>query len=315
MKRIFGAVALVLACVLAWSLGFADRSDARVIEPVVAVQMPATVTAVPVPRPPPRVSDYAGHETWCAPTTRPLCASDRECPAGTRCIRPYYGRDRVCTVPYPTKSQQRIRRKRLNRVGREIGLSWDARLVVRHVVSRESTYRPRVVHGRDPDVRSAWTAWSRPQNQRRYRGNVHYLHARQWSTVGQFAMNSTLWVWEWDPLAPPSVLCLESVSVEAYARRMRRVWHKYNSGSLACAKGQRATWWDLTRAASSGKVCPSESAKLARIEAKFARFMRRKGSDPYRRPRLSELGTRREGMAWARSLEQVLDEHHPYPRQ
>ena len=262
---------------------------------------------------PSRPYDTFAGQPWCAPEGRPDCLEDAECPKGTKCIRPYYKRHRECTVPYPSKDVRKIRRQRLAYIGKDLGMSYAGRMVVQHVASRESTYRPTVVHGRDPDTRAAWNAWRNPRYANRYKGNPYYGQAKRWATLGQFGMNAALWVWEWDPKAPPSVLCLESVSYATYVRRMRRVWRKYNAG-LECAPDRRATWWDLMRASSTGKLCPApRNAKTQRIREKFVRFMRSKNLDPDRAPRLSELGDRQDGMNWAMAVEGELETVHPIP--
>jgi len=157
---------------------------------------------------------------------------------------------------------------------------------------RESTVRTWKRHRLDMDVRANREAWAR--NGPRYADNPHYPDRARWEHgLGLYGQISTR-SWNWDPMAPPEVLCRVVEGTETYLRIARRAWRKLRNGVDCDRDGVREwhgssddgpTWYDIHEAASRGKLCAKPRG--------FHRFVQRARNvdlDPLRPVELVELG-------------------------
>lgn len=183
------------------------------------------------------------------------------------------------------------------------------------VAQRETTKRPWKRHRLDGDIAGAVEAWANTAAVYGHRpifkeakgrkkldhvrfepdGNRHYAEQERWAFgLGLYGANAALNVRNWDPMAPPEVLCREVEATESYLRAARTGWRKLRGG-IDCdgdpgrewhGIGGAPTWYDVHRVASGGKFCPS-----AKSRRKFEGQAEQVGLDPYAQIRLSDLGT------------------------
>lgn len=289
---------------------------AHVVQPRPPVALvddaPAPVQRPTTPRAP--ADPYAGWSEWCAPVVLPLCKTAADCP-GTepsgkpwKCVKVDEGTHR-CMGSWPTRSERERERARLRTfVDLRCGKGCNAtklHSLLSLVALRESTLRPWKRHRLNGDVRANREGWLRyadryghEQRVAKVRGkdrlagvrftkdgNPHYRERERWETgLGLYGMNAAGWTGEWSVDAPPEVLCRDVEASEAYLRRARRALRKLNAGIDCDHDGTREwhgaagrpTWYDVHRAASGGKLCPSASSR-----AQFEPRARAAGLDPY----------------------------------
>lgn len=146
--------------------------------------------------------------------------------------------------------------------------------------------------------------------------NPHYGDRWRWQYgLGGYGKNSALGAQDWDPMAPPEVLCLEVPGTEAYLRDARTAIRKYTGARPPECKGEpyrgrshlttasgepelgligeevwvdRPSWRDVHRVASGGKWCPRIGNGDKR--RKFNKRMARAHLDPDEAVALEDLG-------------------------
>ncbi len=153
--------------------------------------------------------------------------------------------------------------------------------LLRLVAARESTWNNTVSHILNPDVEANRKSYRKAKKAKRYKDNPHFLYRDRWERgYGWYGMNASLHVNLWDATAPPEILCRQVESTEAYLRKARRsfrkLWSKYGDTTrrtyeLDTGKKVRVvgvTWYDVHRAASSGKLTPEKIIKTRRWSKK-----------------------------------------------
>lgn len=192
-------------------------------------------------------------------------------------------RERVCASAWPGRGQQKWRRARLEAVVEHVcrrpgcdPKTLSAALGI--VASRESTWRPWKAHRLGGDVRANRSAFvlkakryghEQVLERRKIRGqtrevaidvalrrggNRHYRDQSRWQGYGLFGQNSPLFVYLWDPAAPPEILCREVESIDTYLERARIAARKQSS------LGVRPTWASVAAALGTGDVVPTAAA-------------------------------------------------------
>jgi hypothetical protein len=205
-------------------------------------------------------------------------------------------RERVCASAWPRRAEQRWRRARLEAVVEHVcrGAGCNARTLgafMGAVAQRESTWRPWKTHRLNGDLRANRSTYA--LKAKRYGhghvlerrkgaardiiagvslqrgGNPHYRDSQRWQGYGLFGQNSALFVYLWDPKAPPEILCREVEATDTYLERARIAARKQHS------LGVRPTWATVHAAIATGDVVPKPSA----VE-RFRPQARRAGIDP-----------------------------------
>lgn len=229
--------------------------------------------------PTPHVDPYDGFAKWCEPLHPTACTRDEECSRGRdgrarRCIKPWWTAPgeklKVCAGSWPTRHEQKWRKARLAAIvehicGRGCDES-DLTAFLGIVAERESSWRPWKSHRLNGDVKANRETWSSKRSL--YTENPHYAQRDRWQGYGLFGQNSPLFVYLWDPQAPPEVLCREVEAVSTYLERAR------TSARKQADLGIDPTWATVHAAVAGGKIRPSERS----IEA-FARVAARAGLD------------------------------------
>ena len=143
--------------------------------------------------------------------------------------------------------------------------------------------------------------------------NEHYGDRWRWQYgLGGYGKNSALGAQDWDPMAPPEVLCLEVQGTEAYLRDARTAVRKYTSERPPTCNDQPyrglslvqvldefgevveelerevPSWRDVHRVASGGKWCPRFGNGERR--RKFDKRMARAGLRPDAPVSIEDLG-------------------------
>jgi hypothetical protein len=273
-------------------------------------------------RVPPRskADGYAGASSWCEGFVASACTSDDEChvlsrPHGRslRCVRPYWAKKgddtKVCASKWPSRREQAWRQQRLTAIvdslcrGRCNAKELAAFLGV--VAVRESTWRPWKAHRLNGDVRANRETWA--QMAKKYAGNPYYRDRERWQGYGLFGENSPLFVYLWDPMAPPEVLCREVEAVVTYVERARIAARKQHN------LGLRPTWATVHAALAAGEVRPRPET-LARFRKQAARVGlnadRAVDERSFGRPLGTTVAARRLA---AEILRARVDEMHPWP--
>lgn len=219
------------------------------------------------------------------------------------------------------------------------------------VYERETTARPWKRHRLNGDVRMARTAWFRqqyrygwsvtkdrhgqvdeikacraiPRRKGEPRGlakcrertpSPYYPDQDRWSFgLGPYGQQAALWTDDWDPLAPPEILCGEVESTETFLRGARRVWKKLAGGIMCDGQIYRPspTWRDIHRGIAGGKLCP---ARRGKDKDDFGKAARRWGLDPDEHVSLAMLGSpipREQQNERAVVLQALLDTGLPPP--
>lgn len=139
------------------------------------------------------------------------------------------------------------------------------------IAARESTWNNETTHELNRDVEANIGAYSKAKKRGWYAGSKHFYDAYRWSQgYGWYGQNAALHTFRWDPHAPPEILCRQVESTEAYLRNVRgsfkKLWklygddakrtYKLDTGEEVQVKG--VTWYDVHRAASSGKLTPQD---------------------------------------------------------
>ena len=236
---------------------------------------------------------YAGAQSWCEPPTLRMCSEQADCaavklPGGhtAHCVRPYWASDdktKVCAAAWPGRRERRWREARLRGIAAEICSGSRCRpselgAFLSVVAKRESTLRPWKAHRLNGDVRANRVSWmvkakkyghehviERKKIRGQIRdvivgvklrkdGNRYYADEERWQGYGLFGQNSPLFVYLWDPEAPPEVLCREVEAVATYTERARIAAGKQRS------LGITPTWATVHAALAVGEVRPSQAA-------------------------------------------------------
>lgn len=137
------------------------------------------------------------------------------------------------------------------------------------------------------------------------RHNPYYGDRWRWEYgLGPVGQNTAYGVQDWDPMAPPEVLCLEPAGFEGWLRDARTAVRKYRNGGVTCdgaayrgravvpiidpvtreVMGEREveepSFYDVHRVAAAGSWCPKKGKKAAQMKAEYTRQMRSWGIDP-----------------------------------
>lgn len=108
------------------------------------------------------------------------------------------------------------------------------------------------------------------------RRNPHFPERWRWRYgLGAYGKNAAYGTQDWDPLAPPEILCLEVPGTEAYMRDVRDAVSTYTSARPPVCGGKpfrghavdpstgeiiaAPSWVDVHRVASQGRWCPQPS--------------------------------------------------------
>ncbi len=162
---------------------------------------------------------------------------------------------------------------------------------------RETTARPWKRHRLDADVKASRTAWFKMADRYGWTietaqgevasmtagpgANPYYGQRYRWHFgLGPIGQNAPLWVHNWDPQAPPEILCREVEPFEAYLRRARDALTTLRHG-IRCDgeyyEDKSPTWEVLHRAVNLGSVCPPSNARHQRGLARFRKHAERHG--------------------------------------
>ena len=317
-----------------------NDAEQRKVEKV-AVEAPDTLDSEPEDKEAPKDEDQSSntepqiktltlYDLWpdmCEASRPKECKTVADCPTDAgfemRCITPYTAVEdyKVCIPKFPKRKQRLATRDRIMEIADDLNASEDAKKLLRLVALRESSFRPWKRHRLDPDRSANIGSYQshggyyghESEYIRKYRqhelifkadGNPHYKESDRWSQgMGLYGQNAALWVYMWDPQAPPEVLCLEHVATYTYLRRIEAARRKLESG-IDCdrdpsngrefhgtATGGGPSWYDVHRSASGGKICPGTRAELASdMRRYFAARAEKVGLDPNEKVDEGETG-------------------------
>lgn len=159
------------------------------------------------------------------------------------------------------------------------------------VAGRESTWNHTTTHELNYDLEANRASYARAKKSGWYEDNPHFYASYRWSRgYGWYGQNAALSVFDWDPKAPPEILCRRPESTEIYLRKARRsfkkLWSRYrddvervyklDNGEEVQVKG--VTFYDVHRAVSSGKLEPEEKIPAKRG---FVQRARARKLDPF----------------------------------
>ncbi|MEZ4381684.1 MAG: hypothetical protein R3A79_10060 [Nannocystaceae bacterium] len=211
--------------------------------------------------------------------------------------------------PRITKSSQERTKLVIRHVAKRLGLHNDFRKFLALIALRESSYQAGLVHRLSPDLNASYVSWRKMST--RYEDNPFADDPTLWQTYGLFGMNSNYFTLLWDKSADPRVLCDPIVDVLLYRRAAVRALRKINSGAIRCkdASGEsfditlEPTWFNIHRAVSGGKICPSKHEdRAATMRKYFVARATRSGFDPDGVVTMKMLGKEptesEEGDAW-----------------
>ncbi len=154
------------------------------------------------------------------------------------------------------------------------------------VASRESSWNHTTTHELNFDLEANRASYGKAKKRGWYADNEHFYAAYRWGRgYGWFGQNASLSVFDWDPKAPPEILCRRPESTEIYLRKARRsfkkLWSRYRDDvervyTLSDGKEVRVkgvTWYDVHRAVSTGKldpegIIPTKKGFLVRAKAR-----------------------------------------------
>lgn len=289
---------------------------------------------------------YEDAKRWCEPPVLRACVEHSDCadlrtPTGAslKCARPYWAKDdttRVCAAKWPSRREREWREARLLEIVSEIcsgSKCSEGQLgaFLTTVAMRESTLRPWKVHRLNGDVRANRLAWelkaeryghergvARKKVKGKLRevsagvqltrsGNRYYADDQRWQGYGLFGQNSPLFVYLWDPAAPPEVLCREVEAVATYTARAKIAATKQRNLGIA------PTWATVHAALAVGEVRPSQGAiDRFRVQARRAGLDADQPVTPesFGRSLGETVGARRLAAELVRA---VVDERHPWP--
>ncbi len=211
--------------------------------------------------------------------------------------------------PRITKSSQDRTKRVLRHVGKRLGAGTGFKKLLALVALRESSYQAGLVHRLSPDLNASYVSWRKMST--RYENNPYAEDPTVWQTYGLFGMNSNYFTLIWDKEADPRVLCDPIVDILLYRRAALRALRKMNSGAIRCkdSNGESfditldPTWYNVHRAVSGGKICPSKhEERAASMRKYFVRRATRSGLDPDGRVTTKMLGKEPDdgldGEAW-----------------
>jgi hypothetical protein len=132
--------------------------------------------------------------------------------------------------------------------------------------------------------------------------NPHFEERWRWRYgLGGYGKNAAYGTQDWDPLAPPEILCLEVPGTEAYLRDAREAVRTYTSARPPTCNGvpyrgqavdpetgevmEHPSWVDVHEVASGGRWCPRPSKRK-----KFKARAIKAGLDPDEPVTLTMLG-------------------------
>lgn len=182
----------------------------------------------------------------------------------------------------------------------------------RPIILRESTWDWETRHFLDPDRLANQRAWAKHKKRKTYEGNKHFLQRDRWGGLGWLGQNSPHFVYLWDSMAPPEVLCRRVPAVETARRLLRKAWRKI-AGGIDCvdAEGvpytrtrmlagqkrdykvdtkQTPTWYLLHRAVWGGDLCPQHTKKADFYKRAFEKRLAGVDLDPHEEVTLEMLG-------------------------
>lgn len=219
--------------------------------------------------------------------------------------------------PRISKSSQDRTKRVLRHVGKRLGAGTGFKKLLALVALRESSYQAGLVHRLSPDLNASYVSWRKMST--RYENNPYAEDPTVWQTYGLFGMNSNYFTLIWDKEADPRVLCDPIVDILLYRRAALRALRKMNSGAIRCkdSNGESfditldPTWYNVHRAVSGGKICPSKhEERAASMRKYFVRRATRSGLDPDGRVTTKMLGKEPtdglEGEAWDDQEQMVM---------
>ncbi|MCA9657119.1 MAG: hypothetical protein KC486_02140 [Myxococcales bacterium] len=211
--------------------------------------------------------------------------------------------------PRITKSSQERTKLVIRHVAKRLGIHNDFRKLLALIALRESSYQAGLVHRLSPDLNASYVSWRKMS--KRYEDNPFADDPTVWQTYGLFGMNSNYFTLLWDKSADPRVLCDPIIDLLLYRRAAVRALRKINSGAIRCkdASGEsfditlEPTWFNIHRAVSGGKICPSKHEdRAATMRKYFVARATRSGIDPDAVVTMKMLGKEptesEEGDAW-----------------
>ena len=292
-----GYFAALASCIMlaACSIGHASELPVRANSFARAFELALTSTPeFEAERPKPKLETtvsraydpYEGWHTWCEDRPTPCPKSGKCTPdaAGRarKCVRPWWSKiEKVCAIPYSERPKREAIREDVQRIvtaqctGRcnaeELGK------LIRLVAMRETTMRPWKRHLLDGDVREGEKNWLKKYKTMAPR-NRHYADMLRWGGNGLLGQQAVTFAVQWDPQAPPEILCRPTVAVATYLN-CTRVTHRKQS-----SLGITPTWETLHASCSGGKVRPKGPSE------DFRKRARRIGLDPEQPVRMEWLG-------------------------
>ena len=172
------------------------------------------------------------------------------------------------------------------------------------VAKREASWNNSTSHELNLDVEANKKSYRKAEKRGWYEGSPHFASVDRWERgYGWYGFNAALHTYLWDKDAPPEILCRQVESTEVYLRKARRtfqkLWSKYgddkprtyvlDTGEEVQVRG--VTWYDIHRAASSGKLVPEKIIRTRRWSKKKQKWRqvgfvtrargRRIGLDPF----------------------------------
>jgi len=189
--------------------------------------------------------------------------------------------------PRITKSSQDRTKRVLRHVGKRLGSNTGFKKLLALVALRESSYQSGLVHRLSPDLNASYVSWRKMSQ--RYENNPFADDPTVWQTYGLFGMNSNYFTLIWDKEADPRVLCDPIVDILLYRRAALRALRKMNSGAIRCKDSDgeffdvtlEPTWFNVHRAVSGGKICPTKhEERAASMRKYFVGRATRSGLDP-----------------------------------
>lgn len=155
------------------------------------------------------------------------------------------------------------------------------------VAARESTWNNNTSHELNFDIKANQASYAKARRKGWYEDNPHFNNGERWQRgYGWYGFNASLHVFYWDRAAPPEILCRPVESTEIYLRKargsFRKLWAKYgdsnertyklDTGEEVKVKG--VTWYDIHRAASTGKLEPENVIKTKKWSKKHKKWMK-----------------------------------------
>ena len=167
------------------------------------------------------------------------------------------------------------------------------------VASRESSWQNQTTHELNLDKEANRSSYVKARKRQSYPENPHFGDSSRWQRgYGWYGMNASIHVRYWDRKAPPEILCRQVESTEIYLRKargsFRKLWKMYgdqervfmlDTGKEITVRG--VTWYDVHRAASSGKLSVPD---VVATKSGFAMRAKSRGLDPFEAVMYEMLG-------------------------